>query len=138
MQPQNSWYHNRIVIAVLGALLIGGTSAEIAMQIAQYPATAASVNLGQSTASTNTPTTAPITSIVTVQGTIIRIDPRNNTFRLQQNSGVITTVVVNDATQFGGVLGFFSDLQTEMNVQVLGAQQADGSVIATTITAQDN
>ena len=139
MQPHNPWYQNRIVIAVLGALLIGGTGAGIAMQMAQHPASAASVNGGSTpSASTATPTNVPVTSAVTMQGTIISLDPRNNTFQLQQNSGVITLVVVNGATQFGGVLGFFSDLQTNMNVQVLGTQQADGSVIATTITAQDN
>ena len=138
MQPQHSWFQNRIVIAVLGALVVGVISARIAVQVVQPPASAASVNSGQSTATATATTTAPVSSAVMVQGTVTSIDFRDNSFSLQQNNGTTTSVQVNDRTQFGGELGFYSDIQTGMSVQVQGTQQADGSIIASSVTAQDD
>jgi len=128
MQRQGSWVGNRIIIAIIGALLIGGISAAIVgYGVPLHAPTKAGAAPG-SNASTATPT-----GQITASGIIQSIDPINNTFSIAENDNSIQQVNVTNTTQFSGNVASFNDLQPNQQATVTGTLQNDGTLNATTV-----
>lgn len=134
MQSQPSWYQNRIVIALLGAVLIGGLSAIYVIQQPRTP-TSASTTHGPGGVPAATATPLP-TMNVTIDGNVTNIDFSNQAFGLKPDTGPTLTVLTNNTTLFGGTLGSLNDLRTNLRVEVIGAQAANGTITATSVTSQ--
>lgn len=167
---KTTWWHNRIVIAILGALALGVLSAVIAMQ--QVPAVAGmqtalqqgkaathgvatpthppkhdptrtptNVPTGTSTVTPTTPptgTATPTSQTVTLMGQVTTIESTQQQFVLQPDSGGTLRVRTNSTTHFGGSLRVFGDLRMNTRVQVIGMRQTDGSLLASSITSQQD
>jgi hypothetical protein len=129
MKQQTPWFRNRIIVAVLGALLIGGVSAGIAVRGGTLPSFSSVITGGQTTGPTATPTVVT----QTVQGSITNIARLAGTFTLSTNAGNSVTVLLTSATKYRGALTSAADLQVGSQVQVVGEPQSDGSLIAVSI-----
>jgi TolA-binding protein len=132
MQHQGSWMGNRVVIAIVGALLIGGISAAIAWGGAPLhpPATAGAQNGGNSSTGV---TATPAGQTVTVSGIIQRVDPLNDTFSILEDDNSMQQVDITSATQFTGDAASFADLQSGEQATASGTLQPDGSLSAATV-----
>lgn len=140
MQQQASWFSNRIVIAVVGALLVGGFGAFFAVSGLPHHAGIAQAGSapGNGTASTAAPTaptaTPPAaTGTITIVGTVISIEPLNGQFAVLEETGATQNVTVTSQTQFTGNATSISDLQTGAQVSITGTQRNDGTLRATTV-----
>lgn len=75
---------------------------------------------------------------VDIAGVIASVDTAGSSFVLTVAGGGQGTVVVNAGTEFDGGFNGFSDLQKGMRVEVRGALQADGSVLASRVHREDS
>lgn len=144
MQQQASWFSNRIVIAVVGALLVGGFGAFFAVKglPVHTVATQAGTTPGNGTAGTSTPaaptaTPPAATGTITIVGTVVSIEPLNGQFAVLEETGATQNVIVTSQTQFTGAATSISDLQTGTQVSVTGTQRSDGTLRATTVDVTD-
>jgi hypothetical protein len=70
-------------------------------------------------------------------GSVASLDPTHGTFALSTSDGRTLTVAMTTQTAFDNTLASPASLQTGMNVDVEGAPQADGSILASEVGLQD-
>ncbi len=137
MQNNGSWWRNRTILALFGALVLGVVSAVIAMQQApsSVNTTLALANPGTSTLTRNPPTSSG--QRLEFEGMVTSIDSQSQAFVLARRSGETVTVLTDGNTFFNGSLGSLSVLQIGMRVRVVGVQQPDGTILATDVTIRE-
>jgi hypothetical protein len=141
MQRQASWLSNRIVIAVVGALVVGSLGAVFAVNgLPRHVSTQTGSAPGNGSTSTTAPSpTVPVANgTITVVGTITSIEPLNGQFSILEETGATQTIDVTNQTQFTGNATSLNDLQTGTQVSVTGTQQSDGTLSATTVDVTDD
>jgi len=75
---------------------------------------------------------------VELTGTINSLDSAHASFVLKLGDGTTKTVVTNAQTEFDGGFHGFADLKTGMAVEVRGATQTSGSLLATRVHREDS
>lgn len=75
---------------------------------------------------------------VELSGTITSLDAAHSSFILMATSGGSGTIVVNAQTEFDGGVNGFSDLRTGMTIEVQGAFDADGALLASRVHREDS
>ncbi|HEX9068902.1 MAG TPA: DUF5666 domain-containing protein [Ktedonobacterales bacterium] len=70
-------------------------------------------------------------------GTVGAITSSRSSFELKLTDGSIKTVVTNAQTEFEGILHSFSDLKTGQQVSLAGNLQADGTISAARVEAEN-
>ncbi|HUY75198.1 MAG TPA: hypothetical protein VMV29_00390 [Ktedonobacterales bacterium] len=156
-------FGSKVVLAILGALIVGGVSAGLAAGTALRPHSPApgvastngatnptATTSAQPTATatpTDTPTTAPQTGPTatpngqtTLRGTISALPPNEpaNTFLMSTRNGN-RTVMVDGNTSYQNGLNGFGDLQIGGSVIVTATLQPDGTTyLATKVTGNND
>src|SRR5262249_33783773 len=75
--------------------------------------------------------------VVTVLCTITSINTSAGTFSCRNSSGVITTIVTFEQSQFTGFATSFSGLRTGLRARNTGKYQTDGSFLATRVSTDN-
>ncbi len=168
MRQLLQFFGSKVVLAILGALLIGGVSATLAFgTVPRRPAPAANVsaNTGGASATTSasvsatastsasvaptdtstpiattgaSPSATPGSQTITLRGTITAINATTTSFTLQPRSGAADTIVTDGNTTYLGNAAQFSDLTVKWTATVTAIAQPDGTYLATVVNASNN
>ncbi len=156
-------FRSTIALAIVGAIIIGGFSAILAVRSIEVPAATASTLAsassgttlkgtpnGQAQSPTPTSTTPPptLTSTPTIaggcggssvdwRGVIISVNRGASTFAFDVN-GTSYTISITSQTSYSGGVGSFGDLSPNMPAHVHATQCLDGSYQATNIDVQQD
>ncbi len=137
--------HSRVALAIIGAILLAGIGAGVAILPTLYSSdggnftsqTALAAN--QNSSSTPSSTSASnVGTVVNLRGTIQSIASDGGSFVLSLSDGSSRTVVITAQTQLGGDDGARAGLQVGMSVRVRGTVQSDGTVSAQSIRLADS
>jgi hypothetical protein len=134
--------HSKLALALIGAVLVAGGAvvATASGATAHLPQALFAQNGAQRAEATHTPGDDEATKTPganeenkDLEGKIASIDAAGSSFVLtvteEDKASSTVTVTVNADTKFEGVKGF-ADLKVGMSVEVKGAAQSDGSVLA--------
>ena len=134
---------SRIAMVVLGALVFAAVGITLAVLVQslvgndRHPQVLANHATGATASAAPSPT-AIVGTPVDLRGTILSIAADGGSFVLSLADGPSQTVVITAQTQFGGDDGVTqARLQVGMLVRVRGNRQADGSVSALLVRAEE-
>jgi hypothetical protein len=139
------FFKTMVARAVIGVVLIGGTSAVLAARTVNEASLAQTTNAvtSHSGASGRTPTRAatktratPVAQTITLTGTVLFVSPAINKFTLV-NGTVSHTIDVNSATTFAGAASSLAGLQPGFEARVTGKVQPDSSCLATQVSSDN-
>lgn len=144
-------FRSRVVLAIIGVIVIGGTSAAVALlsgtntsslattttppaMATGGPATRTPILTSGTTAS-GAPTAAtsgaaPSGQIIDLHGTITSVDTGNNQLTLKDTSGTTWTVQVAANTTYEGASQTFGGLRTGMVAEVSGVVKGGTTFLA--------
>lgn len=148
-------FRSRVVLAIIGVIVIGGTSAAVALlsgtntsslattttppaMATGGPATRTPILTSGTTASDAptaatsgaAPTRAPSGQIIDLHGTITSVDTGNNQLTLKDTSGTTWTVQVAANTTYEGASQTFGGLRTGMVAEVSGVVKGGTTFLA--------
>jgi hypothetical protein len=142
------FFQTKVAMAVIGVVLIGGTSAVLAARTVNEPSVVQTTNAvsahasgtSQNLTSTSTKSKATATAkaksssgqTITLSGRVRSVSTTTNTFILVNRSGS-HTIDVNSGTTFTGAATSFGGLQVGMDALVTGKVQSDRSCLASRV-----
>lgn len=147
------WFQNRVAVALVGVIVMGGIGALIGIATLAHPAfslTASQTTANNDATATLVPATITATPVsratvppgrqVDLHGVVTATFGTMNQFTFRTSSQSVLTAVISPQTSFIGDVKTFGALQPGYRVEVKGTQNAQGLIDATLVntTLGDN